>query len=409
MVTILIAINQSGEVVFLNGKKTHQELLSFKKNNRFHCPQCKQKVFLKVGTIKIAHFAHAAKETCSSFSEPESLVHIQAKLQLYHWLSEKHLTVEMEKNYRLFNQRADIGLSVNGKEFAIEFQRSALTSTHFLNRTLGYYNHGIIPLWLLSHDRLSAPKPHKISLTSFHQQFIRYSKTLKQFYLLSYDVQSMSFIIYQLYFPLTKTTFTYSVSIIPLKNIHFPQFPLVKLHLTEQKLNPFLKYRVKWGDSRLLYGKGHVDPLLQRMYSSGLSVQLLPPWVGLPVRGAIEINETLMEWQSFLYVFIHNRSVSNCPFLLTDISSYINDFITSRKIACSPFELSRKIDKPAIIQYVELLVKMKILNREDDYFSLNENNPFTKIEHIQHKERIYDRFHQEVTQVIIDHYNCSGL
>lgn len=395
-------------MLFLNGSMTNEELLACKKMFNFHCPQCQGKVYLKIGTIKIAHFAHAAKKTCNSFSEPESLVHIQGKLQLYHWLSEKHTDVEVEKTYRHFNQRADIGLNVNGVEYALEFQRSALTYPQFLTRTQGYYNHGITPLWLLSHDTLSAQAPHKLFLRSFHQQFIRYSKTLRQFFLLTYDVHSMTFIIYQLYFPLTKTTFTYLKSTVRLDNIHFPQFPLLNRHLIQQQLVPYLKSRIRWGDQRLIYGKGHGDLLLQKMYTSRLSVQLLPPWVGLPVRAAMGINEPIMEWQSYLFLFIYKRSEINRPFDSAEAASYTQQYITSRKVACDTLEL-RDNNRSAIIQYLDLLVKIKILIRVESFFHLNKNNPFTKIEHIHQKERIYDLFHQEVTQDIIDHFNCTEM
>jgi len=134
---ILVALDQRKNLFVLNGKLTREQLLYQYRETLFYCPQCNGEVRLKVGSIKIPHFAHVSKQICEGSSEGESAVHIQAKLQLYDWLVNQFQTnVELEKVYHDFNQRADIGLTINQNQFAIEFQRSSLSSIKFIERTI---------------------------------------------------------------------------------------------------------------------------------------------------------------------------------------------------------------------------------------------------------------------------------
>jgi len=133
---ILVALDQRKNLFVLNGKLTREQLLYQYRETLFYCPQCNGEVRLKVGSIKIPHFAHLSKQICHGSSESESAVHIMAKIQLYNWLVKQgNADVELEKVYRTINQRADIGLTINHTKYAIEFQRSFLSNEKFIKRT----------------------------------------------------------------------------------------------------------------------------------------------------------------------------------------------------------------------------------------------------------------------------------
>lgn len=63
------------------------------KGHSFTCVECKQKVILRKGTVRIAHFAHySPTNTCSYFEHPsESQQHKDAKFKLAGWLRDKYI------------------------------------------------------------------------------------------------------------------------------------------------------------------------------------------------------------------------------------------------------------------------------------------------------------------------------
>ena len=159
MVCILQALNDREQLVLLDGKKSRECLRSESVSKKFYCPQCHGEVRMKVGSVKIPHFAHISRSTCESFSEPESAIHLQAKQQLYEWLKESHVVVVIEKTYCTLSQRADVAVVHEDHEYAIEFQRSQLAQEHWIHRTNGYKTHNIIPFWLLS-PLIASQFPH---------------------------------------------------------------------------------------------------------------------------------------------------------------------------------------------------------------------------------------------------------
>ena len=115
---MLLAMNEQQIVTY-----AHQA----KRSQHYFCPACKQQVQLKRGKHKIAHFAHFKHQACESFSEGETAEHLRAKNQLYQWLLQQNLPVQMEAYLPLLKQRPDL---LVGK-IAIEMQCSPLSTTRF--------------------------------------------------------------------------------------------------------------------------------------------------------------------------------------------------------------------------------------------------------------------------------------
>lgn len=374
--------------------------------NAYFCPQCLTKVILKVGEFKIPHFSHKASHTCTGFSEPESLAHLEAKLQLYNWLIHSAEEAEVEKIYSGFNQRADVGVRIQGQEYAIEFQRSRIPYRDFIKRTKEYTSHDVVPVWLLSHDVLKKPVENKISLSSFHQQFIRYSSSLKQFFLVSYDHVHQSFSTLHYLIPLSSSVFLTSKSSFPLKQVKFPHFSLQSLYYSEQELHIIREQRKRWLQSRLVQGKGCLDGLLSLLYEQRTNLQLLPAWVGIPVRHSLFIKEPDAEWQCFLYLLLNECKSYEKPLSLKYMLIRMNDYIdlgylTLRQIQFQPPDTLLR----AVTDYLDTLQKLGIVVKGQKGYRLCMEHPYIMIDQVWDSESKKERFWMQYQDLLLETLN----
>lgn len=169
--SMLIALDKNGQTVNILENNNLKE--------PFYCPACKSPVRLKKGKIKISYFAHVSLQNCSSWSENESVQHLELKLGLYQWLRQKE-KVEIEKYLPQIQQTAD--LLVNDK-LAIEIQCSPLSLQRLKERTLSYRANGYYVLWLQGKDLWL-----KNSLTALQESLLYYSEN-RGFYFWELDLE----------------------------------------------------------------------------------------------------------------------------------------------------------------------------------------------------------------------------
>ena len=84
------------------------------------------------------HFAHQKGSLCVESYERESEYHLAGKLQLFQWLNNQKLCPELEPFYPSIRQRPDIGVPYDKKNYALEFQCSAIPPELMIKRTKGY-------------------------------------------------------------------------------------------------------------------------------------------------------------------------------------------------------------------------------------------------------------------------------
>lgn len=156
---MLVALDEQGKAINILEKPGLQ--------GAFYCPACKSPLRLKRGTIKMPHFAHVSLEGCDSWSEHESAQHLELKLNLYQWFSQKE-KVEIEKYLPEIQQTAD--LLVNDR-LVIEVQCSSLSLQRLVERTENYRKAGYFVLWLQGRDLWL-----KNSLTSLQKNLLYYSE-----------------------------------------------------------------------------------------------------------------------------------------------------------------------------------------------------------------------------------------
>ena len=145
MISIIVAKTKQQELFYLTGEYDRKELRVIRSREQFFCPTCHALLLMKIGEINIPHFAHKTLSGCDKFSEPESPLHLQGKLLLYHFFRQLNFKVELEKYFSETRQRVD--LLVDG-HYAIEFQCSAIPVLQLNERSHGYQQLNMQPIWL---------------------------------------------------------------------------------------------------------------------------------------------------------------------------------------------------------------------------------------------------------------------
>ena len=144
---MFIALFENGEVCSLLDGWTVEQLQRWRETKSFICPVCFGRVQLKIGTKRMPHFAHETK--CTIETERETAAHLQGKQQLYEWLTNEKIEVEVEKYLRHIQQRPDVFVRHMQHMYAIEYQCSVIPFSLFAKRTNAYKNAHIVPIWLL--------------------------------------------------------------------------------------------------------------------------------------------------------------------------------------------------------------------------------------------------------------------
>ncbi len=305
---MLVAINEHGDYLPLTESLTEAALLQLRKTKAF-CPHCKERVVLKAGAIKIPHFAHTVNTACASlFTEGESYMHLLGKQQLFNRLQRLEEDVQLECYLPHLQQRPDL-LIRKKQSYAIEFQCSRIPISLLKERTQGYQNAQIIPIWLLKTPSSFLQKGSilKASFTQFHQQFIQKD------YLITYAPETEQFHYFCHFIFLHGNTFLARLVSLPLKAQVFPFYEPKKLKEEgfNEMFSEYTRYRLKFLNNRLFYSKKGVNDLfLRAVYELRLPREKIPLFIGIPVVHARAIPVFSAEWQLMLLYFLYCHGLS---------------------------------------------------------------------------------------------------
>ncbi|ECR7133705.1 competence protein CoiA [Listeria monocytogenes] len=169
MIIIFTARNNMGETFTITKINVEQ----IKQEERLFCKSCASPVMIKAGQIKIPHFAHEKTMKCAFASEGESEEHLAAKKQIMAWYCYQSIPVEVESYFPEIKRQADI--FVNGKA-VIEFQRSSISISEMIQRTMDYLSIGLEVHWILG--QVVRKEKGRICLSAFQQAFIQSDKKL---------------------------------------------------------------------------------------------------------------------------------------------------------------------------------------------------------------------------------------
>ena len=138
------------------------------KDNKYICPFCKNKLILKKGKVRKAHFAHYINECKFGdlYKEAESEEHRKIKYILYDYFKKIGAYVELEKFFK--EAIADIYVEINNKNFVIEIQKSPLKEEIFLKRMKFYTKNNIPVLWIIAPSTIEKQIRHNTDYEYFH-------------------------------------------------------------------------------------------------------------------------------------------------------------------------------------------------------------------------------------------------
>ena len=119
-----------------------------KSDGPFLCPECDNEVVLKVGSVRLNHFAHKSTTNCE-YGKGETEAHRKCKMAIYEALLKEPNVKKAALERSLKTCRPDVSAYINGVPVAIEVQISTLTMEKIIQRTEEYARKGIYVLWLL--------------------------------------------------------------------------------------------------------------------------------------------------------------------------------------------------------------------------------------------------------------------
>lgn len=354
---MLVALTNDQKRIVLTSSFSKEKLQQLRTNKHFFCPQCKEPLQLKIGSIKIPHFAHVSKSKCDTyFSEGETAQHLLGKEQLYQMFLQLGFQVELEPYLAHLKQRPDLLVrSKNGRVYAIEFQCSSILPERFNERNAGYQRATITPIWVPATPvkQFTGCGIMKFSVNQHLQRFILSNK--QQCYFMTYSPDKKEFLYVSNLHYIHGNTFLAKVQTLSLSDQRFPFYIpklLTKKEFT-QYLNAYYCMKERYLRSRVAFSrKGVNDLFLRSLYELRLTSSSLPNFIGVPIKGGEMIKIFSVEWQVSLFYFLHINNLSIPSFN----ERHIGYFLKWMKLQASSEMIS------VVKRYHYLLQKLNVEN-----------------------------------------------
>lgn len=370
---MLTARTKTGKKINLGYNYNKATLLYLRDKEEFLCPICGEEVTLKLGDQRIFHFAHKQGGTCLVSYEPETISHMEGKLQLYQWLARQRIPAVLEFYDKEIQQRPDIMFEYRGRRFALEYQCSVLPENIFTKRTNAYIQKGYTPLWILADSHIYLKKGNIISLSNFHYLFLQ-AASKGEFFIPAYCPEKHQFQFIQSIFPYTIKNAFCKIFTSLLRNLQIESLlsPLYVNQFNIKNWNQELEYfLLNW----LLHPSPRQNAFLHEIYRHNLNPYLLPPEIGLPVPHSVFIQTPIIIWQTYVFLDGLIDKKAGDTINLKEISYHINKRIQRKDIILRNLpQLASVQPIIPVMEYLQNLVKFGILlQKSDDIFQLRHN------------------------------------
>ncbi|WP_170169029.1 competence protein CoiA [Mesobacillus subterraneus] len=360
---MLVANRSNGERLSLGASWTKEELVKIRSNDKFHCPQCKEEVILKLGSRKIWHFSHLAGSSCESRYDRESEYHLSGKLQLYNWLIHQGINAELEKYDEQIRQKPDITFEWQNQKYALEFQCSVIPEELFVKRNSAYLENDYIPVWIAAESLIKRKGSFTVSMNQFLYLFLRQPE--RTWSLPAYCPITKQFVVLHGAIPLSSRKTLTNLQIHPLSTCSINQlinpvakpFPMLKSWQTE---NQKIKSRY------LMYPGAQNNRFLQDLYLNRLNLLTLPPEIGLPVYSSPFIETPSFIWQAYLYLDVLRHYKAGEVIHYPTIREAFNKRLRTGDILLRNLPASgERTYLYALAEYIFLLTKVTFLTKID--------------------------------------------
>ncbi|MGP7817259.1 competence protein CoiA [Niallia sp. 01092] len=361
------ALMEDGTSIHLYKIIDQAYLRKLRSNHLFFCPECFEKVILKLGEKRLTHFAHENRTICSGNSEAESQYHLEGKLQLYNWLDRLGLQPMLEPYFPSIKQRGDIGVYYENKYYVIEYQCSQISPELLIKRTNNYRKESFYPIWILGLKNMKNWNRNKVRLSTFSYQFL--TKYHNQYVLPTYCPSKRRFQLYHPIIPITinqvfTSCYTQSINSLTFFSLWKMPAPSIPLHLWMEEIR---KQKVH----HIHYQTKNNDRFLKELYKNNCNPHFLPPYIGVPLRTNIHIETTPLFWQTFImldnFLGEKGKKIVSIHKITEQFQNRIDRFeIKIRKLPM----ISAITWKQAVYDYVKFLVAVNILIEVKPYFYL---------------------------------------
>src|SRR4051812_23410386 len=301
---MLTAMRSDGTPFYLVPGLSKKVLRDERKKGEFYCPECKEKVLMKVGTQRIEHFAHQKGSQCAESYERESDYHLSGKLQLFHWLETQIFHPDLEPYYDSIRQRPDIGVSICNEKYVLEFQCSTIPPELMMKRTKQYVLKNYKPIWIMGGKNIKRKTEKKVSLSNFDYLFLT-KNALGLWNLPAYCPTSKLFILLKNITPITSKNALVHLSVIPVQQLSFYELlnPSANVSFTKDDW----KKEIRTQKINFHLQDFQQSDFLKELYQCSLNPSLLPPIIGLPVQNAPVIETAPLIWQTYLFIDHFNK------------------------------------------------------------------------------------------------------
>lgn len=358
IVCMLQAQSNSGELMSLVSL-TEAEIKAYKTNYQFYCPACKERVMIKAGRKTIPHFAHYPKSNCPEARGGEGHYHERGKLLLYQWLQSQHLDVKLEPYLREIKQQPDLLLVVNGKRIAVEYQCARISLRHIQQRSEGYKQAGIIPIWIVGANQFNRQGKFHLKIDQFTSQFIHQFSPKSPKRLLYFCPETIQLIIFQDIYLTRKRQAIGNFQFKKLYDITFTDLftnnYLLKKDLYQLWKKEKRKFRLN--NSKRLYGQDLA--WRQWLYLHQTHPEHLPSLIHLPVSSQHLMKTPPWDWQSRLYMGIIDPISLGHQIQLRQVMGILQNHFYKH----SHFPLIASNECP-IHQYFHLLEQLEMIKKQ---------------------------------------------
>nr|WP_202049306.1 competence protein CoiA family protein [Bacillus glycinifermentans] len=336
------------------------ELKRLRKEHVFYCPACCQQLDLKVGDIRLHHFAHKPDSVCPVPHEPESRYHLKGKRLLYEWFKKEGLRPVVEPYLKRIRQRPDLLADEGERKIAVEFQCANLNHTEYRQRSAGFLSIGIDPFWIIGGNRLKRLSNGFFQLSGFHWQFSKGDVMPPRLVFFCPDQEAFLILEHLVPFLTNKTSATSRM--LPLRETRFralrASYPRSQKQLEGWKRNV---QRFRMTPPRFLSKEAkQIAELFYERFQ--IPLPFFPSEVFLPVSSGYMFAQPVYVWQGYLYAFFMKRP----SFRIQSAVMYTNQLIRSNRLKLRWNKSEKAAD--AVSEYVRFLHEKGFFIKEKDLF-----------------------------------------